>query len=412
LICLPDADRTPCEVKRTLSHSTPLDGIAILDLSRLLPGGLCTLLLADMGADVIKVEEPLLGDHFRLQPPFREGVSTIHLLLNRDKRSLALDLKQADGRRVLRQLAAEADVLIESFRPGVMKRLSLCYDELRPANSRLVYCSLSGFGQDSCLRDRPGHDLDYTAMSGLLSISMGEGRRPLPFGAPLADYIAAWAAALTIVASLLARRETGQGQYLDLSLADCAFACAHLAVAQYLGGVSPQAERTPFWGGAPYYRAYKTADGGYVTVSNYEPKFWRNLCHALGRPDLVDKQYATGEERERVIGDLEKAIRTRTRDEWVALFEEYDCCGMAVNDVGQALAEPYYRERGLVFGDEHVGAGEVMQMSSPLGGLEKALGRRAPSLGQHSLEVLHSLGYSPEEIADLAAKGVVRPGSQ
>lgn len=386
----------------------PLDGVAILDLTRLLPGGLCTLLLADMGADVIKVEEPRVGDHFRLQPPFLRGVSTIHLLLNRDKRSLALDLKQPDGRRILLQLAAEADVLVEGFRPGVMERLGLSYDELRDTNPQLVYCSLSGFGQNSSLRDRPGHDLDYTAMVGLLSISEEEGRLPRPFGAPLADYTSGWAAALTIMASLLARRDTGKGRYLDLSIADCAFACAHLAVAQHLGGTSPERERTPFWGGAPYYRTYRTADGGHVTISNYEPKFWRNLCEALGREDLVDKQHATGEERERVVDILEKIVRTRTRDEWVAFFEEHDCCGMAVNDVSGTLEEPYLSERGLLFPGDHPRAGNVMQMGNPLGGLEKPQGRPAPMLGQHSTEILHSLGYDPQEISALVDRNVIR----
>ena len=386
----------------------PLDGVTILDLTRLLPGGLCTLLLADLGADVIKVEEPGTGDHFRQHPPFQDGVSTIHLLLNREKRSLAVDLKQPKGKKILEQLVSGADVLVESFRPGVMDRLGMGCGEMCTLNPRLVYCSITGFGQESPNRGRPGHDLDYTAMAGLLSLPIQTGAAPTPFGAPLADYASAWAAALAIVAALLARKQTGIGRTLDISLADCAFACSHLAVCQQMGGITPKQDGAPFWGGAPYYRAYETADGGHVTVSNYEPKFWRNLCEALGWPDLAEAQHAVGEERERIVRFLESTIRTRTRDEWAAFFQEHDCCGAVVNDTEGALREPQFRERGRVYWSERPGSGPVLQMASPLGGLERPQGRPAPTLGQHTTEILCALGYNGEVITQLAAQGIVR----
>jgi crotonobetainyl-CoA:carnitine CoA-transferase CaiB-like acyl-CoA transferase len=395
--------------ERALPVVAPLDGVSILDLTRLLPGGVCTLLLADLGASVVKVEEPQRGDYFRLQPPFQEGVSTIHLLLNRDKRSLALNLKQPEGRRILLQLAAGADVLIESFRPGVMDNLDLGCEELCGINPCLIYCSLSGFGQDSPLRTRPGHDLDYTAMGGLLALST-ENNPPAPFGVPVADYVSAWAAALAIVTSLLARKQSGVGRYLDLSLADCAFACGHLSVAQQLGGVPPERDKAPFWGGAACYRTYRTADDRYVTVSNYEDKFWENFCRALSRPDLAARQYATGAEQEEVVKFLEETMRTRTLKEWMAFFAEHDCCGTAVNNVAEALHEPQFWERGSLFWGAHPQAGRVLLMSSPLGGLEHSEGRPAPALGQHTSEILHSLGYEQEGIEALAAKGTVRLG--
>ncbi|MBN1313914.1 MAG: CoA transferase [Anaerolineales bacterium] len=385
----------------------PLDGILVLDMTRLLPGGMCTLLLADMGADVIKVEEPEIGDHFRLHPPFRNGISIIHLLLNRDKRSLAVDLKHPDGKKLLLQLVEKAVVLVESFRPGVMERLELDYPVLRRINPRLVYCSISGFGQSSPHRDRPGHDLDYTALSGLLALSAGEKETPKPFGVPAADYTGAWSAAASILAALLACEKTGQGSYLDISLADSVFTCGHPAIAEYLGGMPPEEDHIPFWGGAPYYRAYRTAGNGTVTVSNYEPKFWRNFCLALNRPDLVDCQYATGRKRQEIIDFIERTMLTRSQEEWEAFFIKHDCCGMVVNDIDRALSEPHFWQRGLISRQEHPNVGEILQINSPLGGLENPGSKPAPALGQHSPEILASLNYTPDDIASLAASGAI-----
>ncbi|MGQ9532366.1 MAG: CaiB/BaiF CoA transferase family protein [Desulfotomaculales bacterium] len=383
----------------------PLAGIRVLDLSRLAPGGYCTMLLADLGAEVIKIEEPGSGDGLRsLGANERDRPGGLFLALGRSKKSLTLNLKAAAGREIFMRLARDVDVLVEGFRPGVMARLGLGYEDLRPLNPRLVYCSLSGYGQHGPYRNRPGHDVNYLAVGGLLGLLAGPGEKPVVPGLPLADLAGGLMAVVGILAALVARARTGAGQYLDVSMLD--------AVVALTGIYSCLPARPQVFAGAlPGYNVYETADGRYMALGALEGKFWNNFCRVLGREDLMCRNEGgfSPEEREEVARELQTLFRTRTRDEWAALFRDQEACCDPVYDWQEVFSDPQVQARGLVVESHHPREGKLRLAGVPVkfSATPARVQGHAPALGEHTEEILRGLGYSGEQVARLREDGVV-----
>jgi len=388
-------------------------GVRILDLTRLLPGAYCSLLLGDLGAEVIKVEEPGIGDYARLTPPQlgASGMGAAFLMLNRNKQSLTLNLKHEDGQEVFRRLAADADVVLESFRPGVMRRLGLDYEALRAVNPRLIYCAISGYGQDGPYQDLAGHDINYLGYAGALSVTGPRAGAPVPPGVQVADIGGgSLLAAFTIASALYHRNQSGQGQMLDVSMTDGVVSwLAHHFGMFFATGRIPLRGEERLNGGWVCYGVYETKEGSYLTLGALEPKFWQNLCHLLGREDLVPHQYASGAKRDEVEADLRAIFKTKTREEWLALFKGKDVCVGPVLDFSEVSADPHVKHRGLFQTVERPGGGSIPQVGFPvqLSATPAGITRPAPELGEHTESLLSSLGYSAAEISRFRERGVI-----
>lgn len=391
----------------------PLDGVVVLDFSRLLPGPYATQLLAQLGARVIQVEAPEGGDLVRYMPPMDAslGVSAKYRLLGRGKRRIALDLKRPEGRDAARRLAAAADVLVEGFRPGVMQRLGLGYEALCELNPRLIYCSISGFGQTGPWREKAGHDLNYVSLAGVLSLSASDGA-PAPPGVQVADLGGgAQMAVISILAALLHRQRTGRGQYLDVAMLDGVLSWLSIHAADALAlGHSPEPGTRVLGGDFACYRVYETADGRFLSVGAVEPHFWQRLCDAVGLPEWKDAQYAPDPVRTQVIQAFESAFRRHTLAEWLERLAEVDTCIAPVLDVHEALHSPQARARGMVREDE---SGPYLRFPVPMEGVTDAssAGSADPArwrLGADTEEVLREFGFLPEEMEALRRAGAIR----
>jgi len=381
----------------------PLHGVTILDLTRLLPGGFCTLILADLGADVLKIEEPGRGDYLRAFPPLGKTQSALFTALNRGKRSLTLNLKTPEGRALLLDLARRADVLVESYRPGVLARLGLGYDLLHGVNQRLVICSISGYGQGGPLRDRVGHDLNYLGYAGALPLFAPRGGdRPIVPGMQIADIGAgALPAAIGILAALLERERSGRGQVLDISMTDGVLHwLAVYAAQQWATGAVPDGGRGPLSGGYACYSVYTTADGRALTVAAVEPHFWANLCRMLGHEQYIALQYAAWPEQQQIFATFDGLFSARTLDQWLAFFGDAEVCVGPVLALGEALAAHPARIITL----DQPGEGPLRQLGGMFGATST---RPAPALGEHSNDTLVALGRSSAEIAALRAGGII-----
>jgi alpha-methylacyl-CoA racemase len=380
-----------------------LAGLRVLDLSRLLPGGFCSLLLADFGADVIKVEDTGAGDYLRASgAPFHA--------LNRGKRSVSVDLKTAAGRDVLLRLVRDADVLLESFRPGVMDRLGVGWERLREENARLVYCAVSGYGQDGPLAGRAGHDLNYLARVGLLGLTGEPDGPPVQPAGQIADLGGgALMAAFGILAALRERDRSGLGQFVDVSMADGALSWLAMVAARFLAdGDVPERGRDELAGGLICYRPYRCADG-WVALGALEPKFWRAWCEGVGRPELVERQFdPVGSSAHRAVSEV---FAGRTRAEWEAFGDEHDCCLEPVLGLDEALSSSLVRAREMVVEVRAgAGAGAVRVLGTPVKlSRTPADAARAggPALGADTDAVLAEAGFGPDEIAALKASGAV-----
>ena len=376
---------------------TALAGLRVLDLSRLLPGGFCSLLLADFGADVIKVEDTGAGDYLRADGP-------AFLALNRGKRSVRLDLKSPGGRDALLALARGADVLLESFRPGVMDRLGVGYERLRQENPRLVYCAVTGYGQDGPFAARAGHDTNYLARIGLLDLTGDRDGPPVQAGGQIADLGGgALMAAFGVMAALRERDRSGQGQLVDVSMTDGALSWLAMVAARALAGQPvPGRGEDPLAGGLICYRPYRCADG-WVAFGALEPKFWRAWCTGLGRDDLADRQFEpVGSETHR---ELEAVFAERTQAEWEAFNDEHDCCLEPVLALDEALDSELVRAREMVVeveGERVLGT-PVKLTRTPADPTRAG----APAPGGDTDAVLAEAGYGPDEIAALRAAGAV-----
>lgn len=401
--------------------SLPLSGIKVLDLSRLLPGGFCSLLLADFGAEVLKVEDTGAGDYIRWAPPYYDGAedsakSGLFLSLNRNKRSIRIDLKSEAGREVLLRLVRDYDVVLESFRPGVLDRLGVGYERMREENPGLVYCAITGYGQTGPKRDSSGHDMNYLGLIGLLGLTGDAGGAPVQAAGQIADLGGgALMAAFGIMAALRERDGSpnrpgsGEGQLVDVSMADGALSWLAMVAGQYFAdGVVPRRGEQTLAGSVICYRPYECADG-WVTLGALEPKFWQAWCRGVGREELIEKQFEKpGSEAH---GQVCEVFKSRTRAEWARFATEHDCCLEPVLDVDEALSSELVREREMVVTLDQPGVdGGVRQLGVPVK-LDRTPGEHnrlpGPALGEHTEEVLRAAGYGEERIDELLRSGAV-----
>lgn len=393
---------------------TTLTGVRVLDLSMLPPGAFCCMILGDLGAEIVKVESHLLGDLTRQAPPHVGQESCYFMSVNRNKKSIALNLKRKEGREIALKLARTADVIIEGFRPGRVKRLGIAYGDIQPLNPDIVYCSLSGYGQEGPFRDRAGHDINYAALAGMLDVLTQPGEAVFVPGVQLADLAGALFAAIGILSALVARSLRGTGMYIDVSLFDSVLSLMTGSAATCMSADTP-VERGQRYvlGTYPCYRVYETKDGRYMALGAAEAVFWADFCEAIGRKDLVPKRIPEGTERESVLSEIQRIFAGRTREEWMRFFADKNVCCEPVNTLEEALSAPQVTGRDMLWEIDHPTAGRLQQIGLPLrSGLSTSEGLRRtasppPLLGQHTVEILQSLGYDDDAIQQLRAKRVV-----
>src|SRR5713226_8681616 len=392
-----------------------LDGIKVLEMARVPPAEMPGMFLADMGADVLKIETP---------PETTEDAATkrraAFAYVNRNKRSLSLNLKAPEGQAIFRKLAADADVIVEGFRPGVMKRLGADYETVRALNPRIVYCSLSGFGQDGPYRDYPAHDMNYLSLAGVLGLIGEADRKPaIPLNI-IADYAgASLHGALGIVLALFARERTGRGQQVDVSYLDTTLELlAATPNMRYFfsDGVAPRRGAGFLGGSYPYYAIYETRDGKLLTIGCTEPWLWENFCRAIGRPELGrfarrPDQFVrpANAEEEAARREIEAIIRTRTRDEWYELLVKADVCVGKVYEIDEMVRDPQINHRRMIVDVEHPTQGRVRQVgiAIKLSDTPGSIRSAAPLAGEHTEAVLKDLGLGAGDIARLREKGVI-----
>ena len=373
------------------------------------------MMLADMGADVIKVEEPLRGDYIRLASPFDEhGVSPLHLCYNRNKRSLALDLKNENGVSTLLRLVKEADVLVDSFRPGVMERLGIGYQRLSKENPALVHCSITGYGQEGPLARTPGHDLNFQALGGVVELTGAAAGPPYVPGVLIGDVGAGMWAAFAILAALRLAERTGIGQFIDMSMLDAVMGFLSIHGQTYLStGQCPGREEMRHNGRRPCYRLYPTKDGRMLSVACSEPKFWVNLCKLIGREDFYDDYGARGERRAEVIQALDKTFQSKTLAEWIAFFDGADVCVSPALNMRESFEHTHVKSNGLVREYQHPVNGTYpgTRPAPKFSDLPVRDYLPPPRLGEHSVEILKEHGFQDEEIKSLLASGATHGGA-
>jgi crotonobetainyl-CoA:carnitine CoA-transferase CaiB-like acyl-CoA transferase len=403
-------------VKHAISM-LPLEGIRVLDLTRLIPGALCTSILADAGAEVIKIEEPGIGDYERQIHPLIGPMASRFLILNRNKKSVAVNLKREEGRALFLKMAGSADVLVESFRPGTTAKLRIDYPSLEKVNPRLIYCSISGFGQESPYRNVVAHDINILGMAGVLDITGTRDGSPAIPGIQIADSVAGMNALTAILLSLIRRGREERGQFIDISMFDGVISWIFDAARYHFAGTQvPTRGKGRLWGGFPNYAVYETKDHKHITVGSLESKFKKTLLKKLGREDLLDDQGEATSTRpassdEELHDFLQKTFLTKTRDEWVGEFSELNICVGPVNSIEEALVHPAVVFRNMVIEQVHPIAGKHKQIGTPLKStrlLADPDRLPAPGLGEHTKALLIELGCDEKEINSLMQSGILQ----
>jgi len=378
--------------------TAPLQGLTVLDLSRQLPGPLCSMLLADLGADVLSIANP--------SDPLGIGIS----FLARNKRSLTLNLKHAAGREIFLRLAAAADIVLEGYRPGVPARLGIDYETLGAANPRLIYCSISGYGQDGPYRDRVGHDINYLAYAGVLNFIGAADGPPVISGVQIADVAGGGLmAAVGILAAVIARAQTGRGQFVDIAMLDGALTCNAYHVLLYLlSGQLPQRGQEQLTGRYPCYAVYETRDSRHVSVGAFEPHFWATLCRHFGREDFIAVQWDDGATRAAMFEFFRNAFRQKTLAEWRAELGNLDICFAPVNTLDETFADPQLRHRNMIVEMQgSTGSTTVIGTPIKLSDTPATLRTPPPAFGAHTEAVLATLGFDAPAIAELRKQAVV-----
>ncbi|MGE5444109.1 MAG: CaiB/BaiF CoA transferase family protein [Ignavibacteriales bacterium] len=380
-----------------------LEGLKILDLTRLIPGGYATLILADLGGEVLKIEDMESGDYARWMEPSVAGYGIYFHALNRNKKSIKLNLKTEDGKRIFKKLVENGyDIIIESFRPGVMDRLGIGYNALREINPGVIYCAISGYGQNGPKKDKALHDLNCMAVSGILSVT-GEDSLPIP---GIADTSSALFSVIAILSAHIARQKSGQGRFMDVSMTEGVISLFSFHLLKYLvDGKIPEPGNTDFTGRFPCYGIYETEDGKYVSLAALEEKFWKNFCLVSEREDLVQKQY---DESDKTKKEVEGVFKSKTRMQWEEASERIDLCLEPVLNFKEATEHPQLKNRNLFFEIKHQNQ-RIPHVRMPflMSGLEETPRNPAPLWGEHTEEVLISLGIDKEEIKSLKEKGVI-----
>ena len=377
----------------------PLEGVRILDLSRLLPGPYCTRLLGDMGAEVIKVEEPGRGDYIRSLPPYVNDVSVVFETLNRGKKSITLNLEARQAKEILNRLVRRADVFLEGFRPGTTKKLGCDFLTLRKSNPRIVYCSLTGYGQTGPYKDLPGHDLNVAALSGFLSLN--GSRQP---GVQVGDLAGGMLAALTITTALFARQRTKRAQYIDASIIDALLSWLDVPLALRLGDYPRMLA-----GDSPFYRLYRSRDSKLLALGAIETKFWEGVCRLIKRPDLIPDQYSRDPRRTEVIEAIQSAFDTKTADEWFRIMAEHDLPCTPILSLGEAIKGPQTKSRKMILKKNTRSSTKMRYVGNPskISGVGRVNLSHSPKLGEHSVEILKKVGYSTATIQHFIEAGVI-----
>jgi len=397
-------------VDRNWKQGLPLEGLAVLDFTRLLPGPLCTMLLGDYGAEVLKIEDLKAGDPTRFVGRFFDGSGAFYRQLNRNKKSIAIDLKAEQGREIIRELAKKADVVIEGFRPGAMERLGLDFRELEKINKSLVYASVSGYGQESIYREKAGHDLNYQALSGLLDLSAEKDGSPLVPAVQIADVIGGTMMTLSgILMALYQRERTGKGSYVDLAMTRGLLPTLTLAAATLNSGEDTARRGSGQISGAyACYNLYETADGKYMSLAAMEPVFWQRFCEAVGHQEWSVLQYDR-EKRNALIEEVSRLFKKKTRSEWVEIFNGVDACCEPVLTLEEAVEHPLNHD-GSYWIKAATGTGEIEIIPGfPIlfSGLRGQVRYGPPQHGEHTREILENHGYRQADIEEMAANSVV-----
>lgn len=397
-----------------------LEGIKVIDLTRLAPGPYCTMILADLGADVIRVEEfgPLTGRRAEQskgatisyeEVGFPEIDSPFNIL-NRNKKSIALNLKISESRQAFYKLVKGVDVVVEEFRPGTAERLGVDYETLSQINPRLIYCAITGYGQDGPYRNLAGHDINYISMTGALGIWQ-RGNQPMIPSNLLADFAGGGMnAATAILAALIAREKTGRGQFVDVAMADGVLSLLSQILSwHYATGRVPRPDEHVTIGAFPCYNVYKTKDDKYISLGCVEPWFWANLCRVVGREDFIPYQYDTGAKRDEIFTYFREVFQAKDRDEWFQILSQTDICVGKVYTLDELDSNPQIQHRGMIVEIEDATLGKVKQVGTPfkLSDTPPQIRQLTSKYGQHTEEILHALGYTREEVDDLRQLGAI-----
>ena len=389
----------------------PLKGVRILDLTRLYPGPLGTMILADMGAEVIKIEDINAPDYMRIYPPYIESESAGFLAVNRSKRSLALNLKVKKGVDIFFSLLKTADIVVEQFRPGVLDKLGIGYDAARKIKADIIYVSITGYGQNGPYAQDAGHDINYIGYAGILSATGSSKTGPILPGPQLADVAGgAYMAIIACLSALWSREKTGQGQRVDVSMLDAVLPLMTLQMAHYQATKTTFAPgEPPLSGGLACYGAYLCADGKYVALGILEAKFWKTFCNMVGHPEWIESQLVMGEEAEKLRAEIAALFRTKTRDEWIEATAGHDVCLTPVLDIAEIETDPQIQARQMVYEQAHPVCGKVKGIGVPLKFSETTAQPAwpPPALGEDTQSILKEIGYKPKEIETLRKEGVI-----
>ncbi|MFX0136197.1 MAG: CaiB/BaiF CoA transferase family protein [Candidatus Hodarchaeota archaeon] len=394
----------------------PLEGIKILDLSRLLPGPFATLLLGDLGADVLKVEDNIQGDYARWREPYLETkngkkINYTFYCLNRNKKSITLNLKTEKGREIFYKLAKDADVILESFRPGVVNKLKVDYETIKKINPNIIYCSLTGYGQNGSYANMVGHDLNYISVAGLGILTGEYGRNPHPPGIQIADLgTGGMNCVIAILSALIARDKFGIGQYIDVAMQDGIVYWLVRKFAEFLIlNKEPQTGGERLTGYLPSYNIYQTKDGKYIALGALEEKFWRNLCQILNCPEYSDEVSPSGPKRDEIINFLKEKFKEKKRDEWFEQMKNYDICISKVNEFKEVLEDEHIKSRNLFieYNSPKLGPSKMVGFPFKLSETPCQVRFDAPDYGEHNYEILKSLGYSDVEIKNFKSEKII-----